>query len=133
MLPHGLFRSLCRCAAIKHYRNLHRDTVGCYDQRGIQVHVALRDAARGMSKEIRDRKFGKAEVARNAGEGMAEHMRGHVLEFRLSAKAVEDADHANEMPISPVGRKDEEGTLLRRTSLTADFLLLIWRSGQMFR
>jgi hypothetical protein len=50
MLLRGLFRSLYRYAAIKHYRDLHRDTVGCYDQRGIQVHVALRDAARGMSK-----------------------------------------------------------------------------------
>src|SRR5258708_32700307 len=106
MLPRGLFRSLCRYAAIKQYRNLHRHTVGCYDQRGIQVDVVLCDAARGMSKETRDRKFGKAEVACDAGEGMAEHMRGYILEFRLSANALEHADHANEMSISPVGRKD---------------------------
>jgi hypothetical protein len=33
---------------------------------------------------------------------MAEHMRGYILEFRLSANAVEDADHSNEMPIFPV-------------------------------
>jgi hypothetical protein len=72
-----------------------------------------------MSKEIRDRKFGKAEVARDAGEGMAEYMRGYILEFRLSANALEDADNANEMSISPVGRKDEERPLTRRLSLDA--------------
>jgi hypothetical protein len=33
---------------------------------------------------------------------MAEHMRGYILKFRLSANALKDADHANEMPISPV-------------------------------
>ena len=40
---------------------------------------------------------------------MAEHMGGHILELHFSANAIEDADYADEMPIAPVGRKDEEG------------------------
>jgi hypothetical protein len=43
----GLLRSREGCTAIKHRRDLHRDTVGCYHQCGIQVHVPLRDAACG--------------------------------------------------------------------------------------
>ena len=66
-----------------------------------------------MAKQTRNRKFGEAKIARNAGEGMAEHMRGHSLKFRLPANTVEYADDADEMPVAPVGRKDEDRTRTR--------------------
>ena len=71
----------------------HRDSVCCHDERGIQVHVALGDAALGMSKETRNRELGKGKVAGNAREGMAEYMRGYALGFCFSATAVEDANN----------------------------------------
>jgi hypothetical protein len=49
MLRHTLSRAAERFTA-KHSCDLRGDTVCCYDQRSIQMYVALCDAARGMSK-----------------------------------------------------------------------------------
>ena len=117
----------------EHLCDLHRNPVGRYDQGRIQMHVPLRDAVRGMAKQTRNRKFGKAKVARNAGEGMAEHMRGHVLEFRLSANTVEYPDDANEMPVAPVGRKDEGRTRTRRAGLRCSPSQLLQALGPVRR
>lgn len=37
----------------------------------------------GMAKQTGYRKFGEAKIARNAGEGMAEHMRGRLTDESL--------------------------------------------------
>lgn len=72
-----------------------------------------------MAEQTRNREFGEAEVARYAGEGMAEHMGSHILELHPSANAVEYSDHTNEMPVSPVGRKDEGRPVARRLGFDA--------------
>src|SRR6187455_2868815 len=72
-----------------------------------------------MAKQTGYRKFGEAKIACNAGEGVAEHMRRHGLKLRLSANTVEYADDADEVPVAPVGWKDEERPRARRLSIDA--------------
>lgn len=94
----------------EHLCNLHRNPIGGDDQGRIQVHISLRDAVRGMAKQARYRKFGEAKIARDTGKGMAEHMRGHGFKFRLPTNTVEYPDDADEVPVAPVGWKDEKRT-----------------------
>ena len=102
--------STYRGFASKHLCDLHRNAV-CRDRQSrIQVHIPLRNSVRGMAKQTGYREFGEAKIAGNASEGMAEHMRGHCLKFCFPANTVEYPDHADEMPITPIGRKDEDRT-----------------------
>lgn len=83
------------------------------------MHVPLRYSVGGMPKQTRDRKFGKAKVAGNASKGVTEHMWSHTLEFCLTANAVENTDDSNEMPVSPIGRKEKRGTRPTRSGINA--------------
>jgi hypothetical protein len=93
--------------AIQQSRDLGGNLVGRHDKCTVQMYVALGDASRRMTEQSRYRQFGEPEVASDAREGMAKHMGRHVIEFRLRANAVEDADNPNEVSVSPVCGKDE--------------------------
>src|ERR1700730_151239 len=107
-LFHGpLCTANCSCVAIRQPGDLGSDLVGRHDECAVQMYVALGDASRRMTEQPRYRQFGEPEVASDAREGMAKHMGRHVIEFRLRANAVEDADNPDEMPVSPICGKDE--------------------------
>ena len=110
---------LHRHSPVEHLPNLRRDVICCYYERRIQMHVSLRDAASGVAKQTRDRELGEPKVAGNAGKGMPEDVRRYILELRFQTNAVEDSNHADEMAISPIGRKEEPRTITARQRLDA--------------
>ena len=69
--------------------------------------VALGHAARRVAEQRRDRQLGKAEIAGDAREGVAQGMWGDVLQLRHCADAIEHAYDPDEMPFAPIGREEE--------------------------
>ena len=70
------------CRAVEDGGDLAGDLVGRQTQRLVDVNVALRHAARGVAEQGRDREFGEAEVAGDAGKGMAQGVRRHIGQTR---------------------------------------------------
>jgi len=97
----------CSGVAIQQSRDLSSDLVGRYDQRAVQMYVALRDSARRMPEQPRYRQLGEPEVASDTCEGMAKDVGRHITKLRLSANAIEDTDDPDEVSVSPVWGKDE--------------------------
>jgi hypothetical protein len=65
-------------AAVEEGDNLAGDLVGGHAERLVDVNVALRYPARGVTEQGRDCEFGETEVAGDAGKGMAQGVRRHI-------------------------------------------------------
>lgn len=84
--------------------------IGRHPQRFVDVDVALGNASSGMAKQRPDGQLGEAEIACEAGVRVAQRVRSDAFQPGLLTHAVEDAHHADEMTVAPIGR-EEEGRL----------------------
>lgn len=100
-------RTRSRHLSIQDVGHLVRDAVGGEPQRLVDMDIALRHGARRAAEQRRDRQFGKAAVASYAREGVAQGVRGDVLESRPCADAIEHAYDPGEMAFTPIGREEE--------------------------
>lgn len=95
--PHALTR--WRRTAIEDVRHFGGYPVGRHPERLVDMDVALRDASGGMPKQRGDRQFGKAKIARQAGEGVPQGVGCDVGQPRLFADPIQDAHHADKMAV----------------------------------